>query len=94
MRYVIDRSFNLSTPWSSFFIFLAVLFAGVITIINFIAVGYEDVTILSSEFNASNPLWYDAFIPSSQRSRHRNCTSAMISLDDRIFSCDDSLIKA
>jgi len=82
MNYTIDRSFHLSIVAKLLFGVIILLCAAVITIINFAAVGYDNVATVSANFNGSNPLWYDIFIPVSGRSRHRNCSAASFNLED------------
>jgi hypothetical protein len=40
------------------FFFVAVIYVAVITLINVISVGYENVEVLSSSYNATQALWY------------------------------------
>jgi len=61
-----------------------------VTLINVAAQGYETVAFLTwNDFNGTNPLWYDRFIPKSQQARHRNCTPTALSLDQCIFLLRD-----
>jgi len=82
MRYAVDREIQFPAKTAVFISFLFAFWALLITLINVAAQGYETVTILTTDFNGTNRIWYDSFIPPSLRSRHRNCTAATLKLDE------------
>ena len=84
LRYNLDRSSNASGPFAFFLVVGGLLAFVLVTMITVGASGYESVVIGSSDFDLSIAIWYDIFVPPSMRSRHRNCTPAVITLDNRI----------
>ena len=82
MRYSVNRAIHFPAQLVFLISFLFAFWALVITLVNVAAQGYEIVTCLTSDFNGTNWLWYDNFIPASDRSQHRNCTPATLKLDD------------
>jgi len=82
--YHVDRYFKISLRATILTVVIGVIWVGTVLLISVAAVGYEDITLYgdATNFNASNFLWYDHLIPSSRRSRHRNCTAATISLSE------------
>ena len=81
LTYSVDRPIRFH--WRVVFIlsFFVALWAVLISLINVAAQGYETLNIITSDFNGTNRLWYDDFIPSFGRSGHRNCTPATLKLD-------------
>ena len=86
MHYSVQREIHFSGKLIFLISFLFAFWALVVTLVNVAAQGYETVSILTSDFNGTNLLWYDHFIPSSQRSQHRNCTPATLKLDECTIS--------
>jgi hypothetical protein len=84
MQYPIGREIEFSTKVVFAISFLFAFWAVLVTLINVAAQGYDIVTTLTTDFNGTNFLWYDNFIPAPLRSRHRNCTAASLKLGDCI----------
>src|SRR5277367_1866214 len=81
LSYSIDRPIGFPLKIALLLAFFVALWAVVISLINVAAQGYETLTIITSDFNGTNRIWFDDFIPRSERSRHRNCTPAILKLD-------------
>jgi hypothetical protein len=84
MNYPVERTLHLSAGYRVLFGVCCTLAVLIVTLITTAASGYENNVFTSADFNATNPLWYDRFIPPSIRSPHRNCTPAQIVLDQCI----------
>jgi hypothetical protein len=84
MQYPVERTLRLSAGYNVLLWVCCTLAVLIVTLITTAASGYESVVFTSADFNATNPLWYDRFIPASLRSPHRNCTPAQIVLDQCI----------
>jgi hypothetical protein len=60
---------------------IAVLYLGIITILNFVAVAYETVQITSDSYNTSQSLWYQHIIPSNWVPPALICNPAVLTLN-------------
>ena len=87
--YSISRKYNFNIYQTILFFAVAALYAVIITLIALAAQGYETVAVYGDGifFNGTNRLWYDGFIPSAYRSRHRNYSAATINLGDCTLPC-------
>ena len=61
--YAVTRPIKLGKRMLAVVVLLAVLYLGLITIVNFVTVGYENVQITSTSYNSSLFLWYQHIIP-------------------------------
>jgi len=57
-EYSVTRPIRLGRWGVVLFGLVALIYIAVITILNVISVGYENVEILSSSYNATQTLWY------------------------------------
>lgn len=82
LEYPVTRPIPLGRITLIALVISAVIFIGFVTIINLVAVGYELVSLTSNEFNPSNQMWYDKFIPASWRPTSVTCGPAVINLNE------------
>ena len=82
LEYPVTRPIPLNRIASIAFIVGALLFIGLVTLINVVAVGYELIPITSTEFNSSGKLWYDHLLPVSWRPTILTCQPALINLNE------------
>lgn len=86
--YPVKRSVSLPPGPLRYFniavLTLGVIYAVVITLINVVAVGYESITVDSTNFNSSAPLWYEQhFLPKTQLlPPSRNCSPSFIKINE------------
>jgi hypothetical protein len=81
-QYKVTRP--ITSKWFQvlFPLFLIVLFV-VATVIGIATVGYELVPLVSTEYNATNVLWYERFIhPQKIRPQTRSCEPSVIQIND------------
>jgi hypothetical protein len=71
-------SFKGGFTWT--ILFLGVIYITVVTIINVVAVGYELVPFISSQYNGSANLWYEGFLPNMWRPVTRSCEPTIFGL--------------
>ena len=73
-------------------IVLGVAWVALVTIVNVAAVGYELVSVTSTDFNASYSLWYERFIPrQSWKPMTRTCDGSIIQINEGIIATRDLL---
>src|SRR5277367_5314128 len=78
--------------WSALIIIvLGVAWVAIVTIVNVAAVGYELVSVTSTDFNASYSLWYERFIPQSYKPMTRTCDGSIIQISEGIIATRDLL---
>jgi len=59
-----------------------VLYLGVITVLNFVAVGYENVQITSTSYDPSLFLWYQHIIPNNWLPPTTVCNPAVLTVNE------------
>jgi hypothetical protein len=73
-------------------ILLGVTWVAVVTLVNVVAIGYELVPVMSTDFNASYSLWYETLIPrKSWGPVTRTCNGSIIQLTEGIIITQEML---
>jgi hypothetical protein len=87
IEYPITRPFNFRY-FSQGFIVLACLWLAFITLVNIIAVAYDNTPIQSTSYYSSTKLWYEKFTPSFLLPSTWSCDGSVIPLDTGHLSFD------
>jgi hypothetical protein len=95
--------FNLEYPITrpfTFRYFTCIIFASagiwfiIITLINIVAVAYETIPFMSTDYYASSKMWYDIFVPTFWRPLSRSCDASIIPLNGgRILTLAQTNLK-
>jgi len=71
------RHFNVAV------LVLSVIYVVVITLINVVAVAYERVTVISTDYDLPYKLWYEVhFLPKSWAPQTRTCNASLIKISE------------
>jgi hypothetical protein len=61
---------------------LGVVWIAAVTFVNVVVVGYDYVPLVSTSFNTSKELWYEAYMPKSWAPQTRICAGSTIKIDE------------
>lgn len=84
-EYPVTRPIPLSRVTLALIIIGGLAFVGIVTVINVVAVGYELVSITSTDYDSSSSLWYEKFMPKSWTPQTKTCQPTIIKLNERIL---------
>ena len=82
-EYPITRPIPLSRGSLTLIIISGLAFVGLVTVINVVAVGYEYVTITSTDYDPTAKLWYEKFMAKSWTPHTKTCQPTIIKLNER-----------
>ncbi|KAF8068835.1 hypothetical protein FPV67DRAFT_1489900 [Lyophyllum atratum] len=63
LEYPLSRDFSAGRWFTPLVLACAALSFGILTILNVALTGYETTTVFQSDYNATEPLWYDRWFP-------------------------------
>jgi len=86
-EYSLTRPIQLGRWGIVIFWLVALVYVAVITLLNIISVGYENVEILSSAFNATQTLWYQHLPFGNHAPPSLTCNPSQLSWDEGMDSC-------
>ena len=80
LEYPVTKPISVSLRTNLALVAFTVLFVGVVTIINIIAVGYEVVPVIAPSYHSTDVLWYEKFLPRNWLPKTLDCNPATINI--------------